>query len=86
MKTVQKLAIASTAAFTALAFAPMATAMAQTGPMVPSGHYCLPHDRGGTNCSFTSYEQCLATATGLDAECYGNTSYGDRRDLTNSIR
>jgi hypothetical protein len=27
---------------------------------------------GGTDCSFTSYAQCEATASGEAAECYGN--------------
>ena len=35
----------------------------------PPGHYCLSYDEGGTDCSFTSYAQCLATASGIDAEC-----------------
>jgi hypothetical protein len=88
MTTVQKLAIASTIAFSALAFAAMTASTAQAGPIVPSGHYCLSYDEGGTDCSFTNYEQCLATATGLAAECYGKTIQDDMNDSvgTNSIR
>jgi uncharacterized protein DUF3551 len=80
MKMIQKLAIASTIAFPALAFAATTTAAAQAGPIVPAGHYCLSYDEGGTDCSFTSYEQCLATASGLDAECYGKSMYDDAHD------
>jgi hypothetical protein len=88
MKTIQKIAIASAIAFSALAFVPMTASTAQAGPIVPAGHYCLSYDEGGADCSFTSYEQCLATASGLAAECYGKTFYDDRHDRmwTNSIR
>jgi hypothetical protein len=88
MKTIQKVAIASAIAFSALAFVPVTASTAQAGPIVPSGHYCLSYDEGGTDCNFTSYEQCLATASGLGAECYGKTVYDDQHDrmLTNSIR
>jgi hypothetical protein len=48
----------------------------------PPGHYCMTWDIGGSNCSFTSYDQCLATAAGLDAECYGKTAGDDREDST----
>ena len=44
---------------------------ANAGPNVPTGQYCLTYDVGGSDCSFTSYSQCLATASGIDAECYG---------------
>src|SRR5262249_36899868 len=44
---------------------------AQAGPIVPPGHYCLSYDEGGTDCSFSSYAQCEATASGIAAECYG---------------
>ncbi|MBX9651859.1 MAG: DUF3551 domain-containing protein [Xanthobacteraceae bacterium] len=43
----------------------MKASPAQAGPIVPPGHDCLSYDHGGTNCSFTSYAQCLATASGL---------------------
>ena len=41
------------------------------------GHYCLSYDYGGTDCSFTSYAQCEATASGEAAECYGKTIRDD---------
>jgi hypothetical protein len=30
---------------------------------------------GGTNCGFISFEQCMATASGLGSFCYRNTQY-----------
>ena len=88
MTTIHTLAIGATIAFSALVLLPMTTSTAQAGPIVPSGHYCLEYDEGGTDCSFTSYEQCLATANGIDAECYGKTVYDDQHDAVgnNSIR
>lgn len=82
MKTIHKAAIASTIALSTWALVTMTASPAQAGPIVPPGHYCLSYDHGGTDCSFTSYTQCLATASGLDAECYGKTV---RDDEDNSL-
>jgi hypothetical protein len=79
MKTIHKVAIASTIAFSAVAFVTMARSPAQAGPITPPGQYCLSYDLGGTDCSFTSYAQCQATASGIDAECYGDTVRDDER-------
>jgi hypothetical protein len=38
----------------------------------------MQYDLGGTDCSFTSYAQCEATASGEAAVCYGNTVRDDR--------
>jgi len=32
-------------------------------------------DDGGTNCGFTTFEQCMETATGLGSNCQPNTQY-----------
>lgn len=32
-------------------------------------------DFGGTNCGFVSYEQCMATVTGIGGFCDRNTQY-----------
>jgi hypothetical protein len=32
-------------------------------------------DDGGTNCGFTTFEQCMATARGLGSNCQPNTQY-----------
>lgn len=77
MKTIHKLAIVSAVVGSAFAFLTMTAPAAQAGPIVPSGHYCLLYDLGGTDCSFTSYAQCEATASGLAAECYGKTIRDD---------
>jgi hypothetical protein len=45
-----------------------------------SGTYCLSYGQGGTDCSFTSYAQCEATASGLTAERYGAPVQDPRRD------
>ena len=80
MKMIHKAAIASTTALSVWALVTMTAAPVQAGPIVPPGHYCLSYDHGGTDCSFTSYAQCLATASGLDAECYGKTVRDDESD------
>ena len=33
------------------------------------------YDDGGTNCGFTTFEQCMATARGLGSNCQPNTQY-----------
>jgi len=76
MKAIRNVAIASAIAFSTLLFA----SVAEAGPIVPPGHYCLSYDQGGTDCSFTSYSQCLATESGLAAECYGKTFRDDETD------
>ena len=78
MKRVHKLATASAVAFSAFAFAALAGSAAQAGPITPPGKYCMQYDLGGTDCSFTSYAQCEATASADSAVCYGNTVRDDR--------
>ena len=68
MKMISMTAIASALALSVIAFG--ATGAAKAGPIVPPGHDCLEYAKGGTDCSFTSYAQCEATASGLAAECY----------------
>jgi hypothetical protein len=82
MRTVHRNAIITGLAFAVLALTDAAGSSASAGPIVPSGHYCMTWDIGGSDCSFTSYDQCLATAAGLDAECYGKTARDDREDST----
>jgi hypothetical protein len=79
MKTVRKLATASAVAFSAFAFVALAGSAAQAGPITPPGRYCMQYTLGGTDCSFTSYAECQATAAGEAAECYGDTVRDDRR-------
>ena len=61
------------AAATAIAVS-FATLIATTGPEAaetpaPQRGYCLLHNHGGADCSFTSKAQCEATAFDQGAEC-----------------
>ena len=86
MNAFHEVATASVGAFSAFAFVAMISSAAQAGPIVPAGHYCLTYDIGGSDCSFTSYAQCLATASGIDAECYGKTVREDEAHLSPAAR
>ncbi|MCK1277400.1 DUF3551 domain-containing protein [Bradyrhizobium sp. 61] len=77
MKSIPILVLVSATALSALALSGSA---ATAGPIVPPGHYCISYDEGGTDCSFTSYAQCLETASGIAAECYGKTAGDDEND------
>lgn len=44
---------------------------ASAAPRRASVSYCMSFE-GGNDCSFTSKEQCEASASGLQAECYRN--------------
>ena len=77
MKTSYELVTLSAIAFSTFAMVEMSGSAAYAGPIVPPGHYCMTYDTGGSDCSFTSYLQCLATASGIDAECYGKTIRDD---------
>ena len=77
--------MAAAIASSAFAFAAFASpAAAQAGPIVPQGQVCLSYAEGGTDCSFSTYSQCEATASGIDAECYGPTTndYANDRRTT----
>lgn len=82
MNATRSTASAALFALATLAFAcvGLSPSVAEAGPIVPRGHYCLWYDYGGTDCSFTSYQQCEATASGLAGECYGNTARDDAED------
>jgi hypothetical protein len=69
MKTISMTAITLVFALSAVAFDAGA---AKASPIVPQGHVCLEYTKGGTDCGFTSYAQCEATASGIAAECYGS--------------
>src|SRR4051812_27388255 len=81
----QSAAIIPTIAFFLLALT-AAPDRASAGPIVPKGHYCLTFDTGGSDCSFTSYPQCLAAASGIDAECYGKIARDDEDDSSKPLR
>jgi hypothetical protein len=79
MTRVHKFATTSAVAFSTFAFVALAGSAAQAGPITRPGTYCMQYTLGGTDCSFTSYAQCEATASGEAAECYGDTVRDDRR-------
>ena len=76
MKTIGRIATASAVAFSAFAFT-ATLGSADPPAIIPHGHRCLSYFQGGTDCSFTSYGECEATASGQNAECYGNTPADD---------
>jgi hypothetical protein len=78
MKRIGKIATAFAIAFSAFALTATSGSAQNVPPaIIPPGHYCLSYDGGGFDCSFASYAQCEATASGQDAECYGNTPADD---------
>jgi hypothetical protein len=77
MKAIHELVMISAIAFSTFALVEMSGSAAHAGPIVPPGHYCMTFDTGGSDCSFTSYPECLATASGIDAECFGKTVRDD---------
>jgi hypothetical protein len=76
MKTASVMVMASAIAFLATCF--IATpGLAKAGPITLREYYCLSYIEDGTDCSFTSYAQCEATASGIGAKCYGNSFRDD---------
>ncbi len=59
------------AIFLATAFAAMDGSAAVAVP-VRHDSYCLMYNKGGSDCGFTSFAQCQATASGIGAECLRN--------------
>jgi hypothetical protein len=84
MKTIHELTMVSAIVFSTFALVKMSGSVAYAGPIVPPGHYCMTYDTGGSDCSFTRYAECLATASGIDAECYGKTVRDDDDDRIGS--
>lgn len=71
MTTIHRMITTTAAAFSTLALVALTGPSAQAETIARSGTYCLSYGEGGTDCSFTSYAQCEATASGQVAECYG---------------
>ncbi len=84
MKTISTMAVAAAIAFSAVSFSATPGA-AKGGPITPAGRYCLSYNEGGTDCGFTSYAQCQATASGINAGCYG-ASFRDNEGYRNWSR
>lgn len=54
-----------------------ASLMGTTGADARGYRYCLKSSPGPGDCKYTSYRQCQAAASGLNATCVRN--YGPRR-------
>lgn len=52
-----------------------ATAPAQSQNYPWCAYYGMGDDGGGTNCGFVSYEQCMATLSGMGGFCVQNNQY-----------
>jgi hypothetical protein len=64
-------------------------AMAAAASMSPAGAeeypwcaYYTGREGGATNCGFVSYQQCMATVTGIGGNCQPNPRYSDMRQRT----
>jgi hypothetical protein len=55
----------------------LAAGLAMTSPALGQNYpWCSNfHDGAGTNCGFSSYEQCMATARGSGGSCTKNDAY-----------
>jgi hypothetical protein len=73
MKTIRTIAIASAVVFSTLAFSATPGSAARMGRSITSPQdYCYYDDAGFTDCSFRSYAQCQATASGRAGGCYAD--------------
>jgi hypothetical protein len=70
MKTISMMATAAAIAISALSFTatPGAAKTAKPAPATASEHYCLSYE-AGSECGFTSYQQCEAMASGIGGDC-----------------
>jgi biotin synthase-related radical SAM superfamily protein len=54
----------------------LGTAAIGTSAMAQNYPWCAHYGGlGGTNCGFTTYEQCAATVSGMGGSCMQNTQY-----------
>ena len=45
------------------------------GALAQNYPWCADYSSGGTNCGFVTFEQCLATVSGIGGFCDPNTQY-----------
>lgn len=83
MSKILVLAGALSAALCATSFMP-STASAEV--LYPWCFQAAGRDGGYTNCGFTSYGQCRATASGIGGYCYRNPRYYASRDYDHPRR
>ena len=53
-----------------------ATASAQVAVSYPVYPWCVDYGGGGTNCYFSTWDQCRQAASGNNGYCYRNPFYG----------
>ena len=82
MRMISPMAMASAIAVPMIALGGLESAKA--APIVPPAMTSSNMTRAGTDCSFTSYSQCAAMASGLDAERYGSPAQDDKYRRWNS--
>jgi hypothetical protein len=59
----------------------LATLSISTIGVRADGSWCANYGgRGGTNCGFYSYQQCMAAISGNGGSCSQNLFYGSARD------
>jgi hypothetical protein len=75
MIKIYKTAVAAAIAVSA-AMLPVLAEPASAAPQRAPVNYCMSYENGANDCSFTSYAQCQASASGRFAECYRNV-YGN---------
>jgi hypothetical protein len=57
----------------------LATFALAGGPARADGPWCAYDVRGGTNCGFHTYAQCMAHLSGIGGTCSENPAYTGRR-------
>jgi hypothetical protein len=67
--------------FGAATFAIAAPSLAQNYPWCSNFH-----DGGGTNCGFSTYEQCMATAQGSGGACTKNNTFSPSAEPSPAAR
>jgi hypothetical protein len=79
MKTIYMMAVAAAIAFSAASFTAAAAKAAKAESGTHPEHYCLAYE-AGSDCNFTSYAQCEATAAGIGGGCVEQRTGDGARD------
>ena len=78
MKTIRELTMVSAIVLSTFALVKMSGSAAYPGRLYP-GALCLTYDEGGSDCSFTSYAECLEAESGIGAVCFDNIAHDGER-------
>lgn len=71
-----KLAVPAVA-FSAFAVVAMSNTTAVAAPAMHPGGYCLTYEQDEMDCSFSTFAQCEATASGIGGDCSVDVSRDD---------